>query len=122
MEYYSEFNLTVETGTHAVGEIAQAIKTDTKCFWKIELREWFYNLDNYCLLEVKSYEPQMWYEFVEEMTNISLCFPDAMFRINRRGEDQGDVEEVMFKNGQMSRRIMIPTWSKWSVWYDSPYV
>lgn len=122
MGYYSEFNLTIETGSHVVGEIANVIEENTDCFWEFDIRDLQKNFNTHCVFEIKSYEPQMWYNFVEEMTNISLRFPDAFFTINRRGKDLEDAEEVRFSNGKICRRAFVPLWSKWSVWYDSPYV
>lgn len=46
-------------------------------------------------------DPRTWYEHVNNMKELSLMYPDVLFKLSGEGEEQGDVWVKYFKNGKM---------------------
>ena len=46
--------------------------------------------------------PAKWYECKDEMLALSIRFPTVRFRLDRYGEEQGDVERMYFRNGKVA--------------------
>src|SRR6187402_2123969 len=41
-----------------------------------------------------------WYEYQDDMTEISKLFPDILFTLKREGEENGHIEKSFYKNGK----------------------
>ena len=59
-----------------------------------------------------------WYDHEEDMCAISLLFPDVTFQLSGEGENQGDLWEEYYHNGECERcsaDIVFPKpkWIKW---------
>lgn len=51
-----------------------------------------------------------WYDHERDMEKVSRRFPDAIFRIEGNGEEQGDVWKAYFKNGKSVKIHPETTW------------
>lgn len=50
-----------------------------------------------------AFDEMQWYERIEDMTRISILYPNTLFVINGRGEDHDDVWKEYYRNGMVER-------------------
>lgn len=56
-------------------------------------------------LEELSDETTKWYEHEKDMRALSKDYPDHLFQLDGRGEEQGDVWRKYFKDGKMQKWV-----------------
>ncbi len=96
MGYYSDFKVSVfevkEDGTlrrfedEYSEQILKSLETISQ-----------YNFEN--MFEWNLYDCK-WYEFDNDMTRLSLDYPEVVFRVDRWGEQDGDIACIMYMNGK----------------------
>jgi len=104
MGYYSDF--TIETRTFCSAEtmrrvcqrINETIDMSITPFSYFELNDNIRDEEEGCW-EVKAWEMK-WYDWEEDMGNISKEFPDIEFGVEKIGEDHDDWYYGLFKNGK----------------------
>lgn len=102
MGYYTTHTLT------AAGNITPEIacQIDEALFQKNIVG---YALDNYCLVEHNNTaywgcsDCAKWYDHEDDMLEISRMFPDVTFQLCGEGDEQGDLWEEYYHNGEAER-------------------
>ena len=64
--------------------------------------------------DVIATQAEKWYDYIEDMKNISLQFPDATIVIHGQGENYDDIWNTYFQNGKYARyeaEIIIPSFN-----------
>lgn len=82
MGYNTQFNLSFDTDDEEVANY-----------------EMSYGLP-LCKVNPRYFESCKWYEWEEEMTEISEKFPRVLFTLTGEGEDAGDLWIAYFRNGE----------------------
>ena len=82
MGYYTDHILSSDTGVELTDEFFEVFKNITS-----------YEPDNLC--DIK------WYDSEENMKEISLLYPDTLFKLYGDGEDSEDFWIQYYKNGKM---------------------
>lgn len=91
MGYYTRYNGSVISGADEK-DVATAIN---------KLPEFNYkNIEFSCIDDVIAEDEEKWYDFREDMQEISKQFPDALIYIHGEGEDRRDMWDAYFKNGK----------------------
>ena len=114
MDYYTKFNLDVETGKHTISEIAKVIYEDKGTFYGFV--EPSISMLNDCSsggFFLREWGEVKWYTEPTNMKEFSKKFPDATFIVTGYGEERDDVWEHRYKNGKMEERHQIFEWSEW---------
>lgn len=88
MSYYSNFNLYIHTPEGDDKDYEAEICTNENVSDLIKN-----------LIE-QQYIFEKWYNFEEDMQNLSLLYPDLIFELNIEGQDRDDNSCMRFKNGQ----------------------
>lgn len=86
MGYYTQYNLELSDES-LKDEVADALR---------ELEVINYALDS----NLESYDSVKWYNYGEDMKNISLQFPDVLFTLTGLGEESEDIWVAYFKGGK----------------------
>lgn len=91
MGYYTQYNGSVISGADEK-DVAAAIN---------KLPEFNYkDVEFSCIDDVIAQDEEKWYDFREDMQEISKQFPDALIYIHGEGEDKHDMWDAYFKNGK----------------------
>ena len=83
MGYYTDFTLTVEGATP--DDLVDTLNEVTGYVWE----------DDLALYSAK------WYDWAEDISKISLKYPDRMLSLEGSGEEKGDMWKAYIKNGKM---------------------
>ena len=116
MAYYAIHSLKVRTGKHPMSEVAKAVdKLDVFngfCNWSTVPKKLLNDQSSgdFC---IDPYDFAKWSAEEEDMKQLSLEFPDALFIVCGEGECQGDVWENQYRNGKMRGRLQISKMSAW---------
>lgn len=123
MGYYTRFSLTIENldwfNIDADLKRLNKISADmNEIVWDGAMR-----LDVQCSWDngndLFEGEETKWYEWQRDMTKLSKKHPDVRFRLDGVGEEQGDVWQAEFWNGQYRRREQVYSWGEWKgTWQD----
>lgn len=105
MGYYTYFSLYVENDDKIKRQIAEdlyRIIWDEKCdlYSKDEYQDIDYNDDIFC-------EDLKWYDWYDDMIDISKKYPNCLFHLEGFGEDHDDWWEAHFKNGHGYQQMAI---------------
>lgn len=57
-------------------------------------------------------ESMKWYDYEEDMTELSILFPDVVFELNGKGEEFEDIWKQYFKSGKTQRYNAITSFDK----------
>lgn len=97
MGYYTNYNLIVKhmNGTQEYQDLVQMLKA--KGILGYALDEYY---DSAYDCEFSSADTVKWYEYNEDMTDISIHFPDMVFCLEGWGEDSTDIWRAYYKNGK----------------------
>lgn len=68
----------------------------------IDFSYYFDDVTNYSLSNVDGSETIKWYEYHENMIEISRKYPDVVFCLRGEGEESGDIWQSFYKNGKTS--------------------
>lgn len=94
MGYYTRYNGSVISGADEK-DVAAAIN---------KLPEFNYkDVEFSCIDDVIAQDEEKWYDFREDIQEISKQFPDALIYIHGEGEDKHDMWDAYFKNGKSVR-------------------
>jgi hypothetical protein len=88
MGYYSHFEITQPKNPI----------TDTETlFSKLEDISGGYTFDD----EGRGEDCYKWYDYKKDMQQLSILYPDTIFKVHREGEESGDIEDTYYKNGKL---------------------
>ena len=104
MGYYTRFELTTKNNKYKVSEIATYMKKvclkDGKYYpFKYELDDYLFDEDVYDL-EFDMTDECKWYDYDQEMLELSRQFPETVFCLYGDGEEGMDVWYKYYKNGK----------------------
>jgi hypothetical protein len=90
MGYYTDFKLNAEPA------------------FPDNFEEKFYEITDYSL---EDYELNgKWYDWNDDMINLSKIFPNTLFTVDGTGEENEDIWRAYFKNGESKTVEPIMTW------------
>ena len=64
-------------------------------------------------LSIGATDEVKWYDHEDDMKELSIKFPNTLFRLHGYGEEQGDEWYKYFKNGKMQKCDAIVTFEKY---------
>lgn len=117
MGYYSYFTVGIEKSDSSVNvlDIANWINEKTKenvdFFYpfKKSLNDILNNPERYDKLMLDPEESEIWHDHDEEMTELSVAFPNITFYLHVDGEEPGDSFTSWYKNGlSVAHHMIIP--------------
>lgn len=86
MGYYTDFKLTTKPAAEISLDLLETITN--------------YSWESYGGGEYTPGDSIKWYEWTENMKELSLVFPDTLFILEGEGEESGDLWKAYFKNGK----------------------
>lgn len=116
MGYYAIHTLIVKTGKHTISEVAEAVdklKVFTGFCERSTVSKRLLNTHSSGDFYIDPYDFMRWSTEEEDMKQLSLEFPDALFIVCGEGECQGDVWENQYRNGKKRERLQISKMSAW---------
>jgi len=90
MGYYTTFRLSVRNG-----EVTEEMKTKLKETKPDDFTDYY--IEN--LLE--GFYEAKWYDWKEDLKELSKTFPNEVFELSGYGEEQEDIWRAYFKNGKI---------------------
>jgi hypothetical protein len=90
--YYTNYGLTVEPPVPDLEGIAQSVGGDL---------DWFHISDDGW--DGNDNESTKWYDHEADMKKLSSLLPGVKFTLSGSGEEQGDVWEKVFQDGERKR-------------------
>lgn len=95
MGYYTAYNLSVRTVDNK-SEIIDLATIDNIVSLLVEKGVIGYALDE----NLNCHDTVTWYDYEEDMLDISKQFPDVLFCLHGEGEESGDIWDHYFLNGK----------------------
>lgn len=84
MGYYTNFQLDFNPNVHDEDQFLGDLKEFTGYSWS----------NDYELYDVK------WYNWMNDMTELSKKYPNHLFQLDGQGEESGDIWRAFFKGGK----------------------
>lgn len=109
MGYYTDFELTINSGEEINKETAQKIFDE---FNKREI-DFFFDTPKEIADGDSFYANVKWYDWEKDMSEISEIFPEIEFFLSGNGEDNADVWEATAENGVVRKRRAELVFGEW---------